>query len=107
MFKKIAIVAALITTALTGNAYAADSLVGHKMAAGPEGHPICTENVDDLREFVMAALLDKEQLDAILKDGKCGMVKKGTPIAVLDDLTTDDDAAFRVLKIRAMARKVQ
>ena len=81
----------------------AEPMVGKKLAAGSDGQPICVSDMDDLKEFMMAALTnDKAQLGAILKEGKCTMLKRGTAIAVLEDFG-DTENEMHAIKIRAMA----
>ena len=105
--KKLLATAALLVTVLTGNAHADADMVGQKLTVSTGGQPFCTE-LENLKEFMMAALLkDDEQLGAILKEGQCTMLKKGTSIAVLEDMPTEDeDGPFHGIKVRAMNKKV-
>ena len=102
MFKKIAL--ALATVAALTGAVCAEPMVGKKMAAGSNGQPFCLE-VENLKEFMIAAMTeDRDNLGAILKEGSCTMLKRGTSLAILEDLGDEDDELHSI-KVRAISPK--
>jgi hypothetical protein len=105
MLKKITFAAAAIILAFTGTSYA-EPMVGQKLkVVETYGQPFCAET-DQLKEFLVAALTkDNEALTAILREGNCTMLKKGTMVSVLEDLG-DEDEELHGLKVRAMNKKV-
>ena len=94
----------LATTVLLTGAANAAPMVGKKLAAGSTGQPFCLE-VEDLKEFLIAALMeDKVSLGASVKEGRCTMLKRGTPVSVLEDLG-DEDEELHTVKVRAIGPK--
>ena len=103
---KRTMLAALAALSLLSPASAGEVTVGMKMAAGSGGQPFCTEK-EGLKELVLAVVLkDNAQLNAVIRDGTCTMLRRGTAIAILEDGISDDDAPVKVLRVRAMNGKV-
>jgi hypothetical protein len=94
-----------IALSLLAAAAHAEPMIGKKLAVPAGGVPFCVEP-EGLTEFIFAAMMkDKVQLEAILKEGKCTMLKKGIAIAVLEDLGDKNDE-LHGLKVRAMGNGV-
>ena len=101
--KKLLATVLAATVLFTGVA-SAEPMVGKKLAAGSNGQPFCLE-VEDLKEFLTAALMeDKASLGSSMKEGRCTMLKRGTPISVLEDLG-DEDEELHGVKVRAIGPK--
>jgi hypothetical protein len=103
MFKKIAL-ATVAASLLLGSAVNAAPMIGQKLSVtNSYGQPFCLDT-DDLKEFLIAAMTkDNEAVGAILKDGRCTMLKKGTAISVLEDIGEVDEEMHGI-KVRAIGK---